>query len=447
MTPASGEPPDEAFASALATLPEMTPQRLRRILGERSGRSVYEELLGDADRVVASLMDLASFSGPGGRPRGRQLEEGAGAPAGLPPPALEVAGDLERRRARILEVVSWWRSLLQRVPVQGHWSELAERGITVIRRRSAAYPARLERAASPPELLYLKGGLEHVALACVGVVGTRRATHYGREVALGLGRALAESGVVVVSGLARGIDAAAHEGALAFRQAAPPLGVAGSGVDVVFPEENRRLWARVVEAGGVVSESPPGARPEGWRFPLRNRIIAALSQVLVVVESSRQGGAMHTVAAADAIGVPVLAIPGSIRSPQSEGTNGLIRDGGAGLATDVDDVLAALALAGEAERSGAAPAPPVAHRGRPAPSTPRRAAPGRPVGPGERATALLRGCSDSEQAVYGALEDGASSLEQICRRTGLGLGAAVLALDRLEELGLALQAGSSWVRR
>jgi predicted Rossmann fold nucleotide-binding protein DprA/Smf involved in DNA uptake len=113
---------------------------------------------------------------------------------------------------------------------------------------------------------------------------------------------------------------------------------------VIYPRESKRLWEEVIANGGLVSEAPPGAPPEGWRFPLRNRIIAALSQVLVVIESSRQGGAMHTVLAADAYGVPVLAVPGSVRSPQSEGTNAVIQEGGAGVVLDVHDVLAALEL-------------------------------------------------------------------------------------------------------
>jgi DNA protecting protein DprA len=270
------------------------------------------------------------------------------------------------------------------------------------------------------------------------------------------GAVLAELGVVVVSGLARGIDSAAHEGALVPAGGAAPLAVAGTGVDRVFPAGNERLWARVAEAGGIVSESPPGAPPEGWRFPLRNRIIAALSEVLVVVESSRQGGAMHTVQAADDIGVPVLAVPGSIRSPQSEGTNAVIRDGGAGLAADVDDVLAALALA----RAGSLEPPTAGAPGGPPPRRTGRGRAGRSSGSGQlsrsrsrarppisRAEQLLRLCSDSERTVYAALDEVVSTVDAVCQRCGLSLGSVVLALDRLEELGLAAHVGASWVRR
>ena len=115
-------------------------------------------------------------------------------------------------------------------------------------------------------------------------------------------------------------------------------------MDVVYPASSSRLWARLETGGGILSEAAPGAAPEGWRFPLRNRLIAALAHVVVVVESHRSGGALHTVAAADERGVTVLAVPGSVRSPASEGTNALIADG-CGVARDAADVLAALELA------------------------------------------------------------------------------------------------------
>ena len=141
-----------------------------------------------------------------------------------------------------------------------------------------------------------------------------------------LGRELAAAGVAVVSGLAAGIDGAAHRGALA-AGAAPPVGVVAAGLDVVYPPHQSELWQAVAAAGLLLSEAPPGARPERWRFPARNRIIAALADVVVVVESHARGGSMHTVDEADRRGRDVFAVPGSVRNPAAAGTNALLAEG------------------------------------------------------------------------------------------------------------------------
>ncbi|HXY43474.1 MAG TPA: DNA-processing protein DprA [Acidimicrobiales bacterium] len=332
--------PDVAYAVALAGLREMTPARLRVLLEDRPAREVYEQLLSGHP----SLRDrVAGADGPARAPSSQaSLDLGTSWGATGSPHATE------RARAQTRAWLVAWRRQARSTPVARVWQDLRARGIDAVRRGDAAYPARLLRARQVPELLYVRGRIHQASAPCVAIVGTRRATHYGLEVAFAFGRELAERGVVVVSGLARGIDASAHQGVLA-AAARPrgPLAVVGGGVDMVYPRENRRLWEGVLETGGILSEAPPGAAPESWRFPLRNRIIAALSQVLVVVESSRQGGAIHTVLAADAYGVPVLAVPGSVRSPQSEGTNAIIQEGGAGVALDVHDVLAVLSMACE----------------------------------------------------------------------------------------------------
>ena len=242
------------------------------------------------------------------------------------------------------------------------------------------------------------------------------------EIAGEIGQALAERDIAVVSGLARGIDAAAHAGFLSARQrSVGPVAVVGGGVDVVYPEENRRLWTEVAQAGALISEAPPGAPPEGWRFPLRNRIIAALSQVVVVVESSRQGGAMHTVQAADSFGIPVLAVPGSVRSPQSEGTNAVIGEGGAGLAVDVYDVLTALSLVSQEDGTTVTFSPVRPDDG----SQSRTGSPARKAGGGRRPAVatdaelirrqMLASCSADERAVYGALEHTPTPFDVLCR--------------------------------
>jgi DNA processing protein len=178
----------------------------------------------------------------------------------------------------------------------------------------------------------------------VAIVGTRRASRYGLDVAHELGGALAEAGVVVVSGLALGIDAAAHRGAIA-ANGAPPIAIVASGHNVVYPRRNRELWEAVARAGAIGTTAPLGTAPEAWRFPARNRVIVGLSDVVVVVESHHAGGSLITADYAGARGVPVLAVPGPIRSATSLGTNRLLGDG-CGPCLGVDDVLVALGLQG-----------------------------------------------------------------------------------------------------
>lgn len=226
----------------------------------------------------------------------------------------------------------------------------ARAGVAVHLLGDASYPAVLAPDHEAPPVVFSLGALEALQGPRVGVVGTRRATGYGRDVARELGLELAQAGVSVVSGLAAGIDGASHQGALE-AGAAPPVAVVGSGLDVVYPSRHAGLWRQVAEAGVLISEAPLGARPEAWRFPARNRVIAALSQVLVVVESRPAGGSFHTVRAADERGVPVMAVPGPVRSPASAGTNRLLADGSAP-ACEAADVLAALSL----ETAGLAPA-------------------------------------------------------------------------------------------
>lgn len=207
-----------------------------------------------------------------------------------------------------------------------------------------AYPRRLDHDPFAPAVLFAQGSLRGLDCPTVAIIGTRHCTHEGRSIARRLGADLAEAGVSVVSGLALGIDGAAHQGALEAIDGAPPIAVVGSGLDVVYPRKNGALWKRVAETGAVVSEAPLGAAPEPWRFPARNRIIAALADVVVVVESHEHGGSLLTVDEADTRGVPILAVPGSINSPASRGTNHLIAANAAGLIRGVEDVLNMLPL-------------------------------------------------------------------------------------------------------
>lgn len=185
------------------------------------------------------------------------------------------------------------------------------------------YPQGLGDLEEPPAL-HLAGELS--AAPGVAVVGTRRCTSYGRVLAERFGGSLAAAGWTVVSGLARGIDTAAHRGCLSAGGHA--VAVLGSGIDVCYPPENRPVYDEILETGGaILSEYPPGTPPDRWRFPARNRIIAAISAAVVVVEASRTGGALITARLAAELGRPVFVVPGDVDRPASEGCNRLIRDG------------------------------------------------------------------------------------------------------------------------
>lgn len=262
------------------------------------------------------------------------------------------------RRGKVLEpfreFADAWRHALELDESQRGDDAIAERlGDTrVVSIHDAEYPDRLRHDIDPPPALFVRGDVGHLHGTGVAIVGTRHATEYGRTAAAELGRHLAAAGVNVVSGLALGIDAAAHRGTLVAHQnqrdtpgspTGAPVGVVASGLDVVYPRSNGGLWRAVGEAGVVISESPPGTPPDRFRFPLRNRIIAALSRAVVVVESRASGGSMITVDEALKRDVPVMAVPGATTTRASDGTNRLLRDG-ALVAASADDVLVVVGL-------------------------------------------------------------------------------------------------------
>jgi len=302
-----------------------------------------------------------------------------------------------------------------------------EVGADVLLPGSRGYPAALVGDPGAPAVLCALGDATVLeARPAVALVGTRSATPYGAKVASELGRDLAGAGVVVVSGLARGIDAAAHSGALAAGPgAAPPVAVVGTGLDVHYPEEHRTLWERVAGAGAVLSESPLRTGPLPRVFPARNRIIAGLSDVVVVVESLRDGGSLYTAEAAARRAIPVCAVPGSVHSRASAGTNGLLVDGCAPV-RDAADVLAAVALARQG-KGMAAPAP-----GRGASPRPDRLR----TGPADRV----------ERSVWESVDDTPTSVGTVLLRTGLSLSALTAAGEALVARG-ELTAGAGWWTR
>ncbi len=199
------------------------------------------------------------------------------------------------------------------------------------------YPVALRPIDLPPPFLLVRGSLRREDALATAIVGSRKATPYGLRVAERLGADLAARGVTVVSGLARGIDTAAHQGALDV--GGRTLAVLGSGVDVVYPSENRRLAADIVETGALVSQFPMGTPPLAHHFPARNRLIAGLSMGTVVVEAAERSGALITARLAGELGREVYAVPGNALAPASQGTNGLIQDG-AKLVQGWEDVVA-----------------------------------------------------------------------------------------------------------
>ena len=268
---------------------------------------------------------------------------------------------------------------------------------TSISRARPEYPPRLAELHDPPACLYLRGGpAEILSRTAVAVVGARSCSRYGAQVARELARELAAAGVVVVSGLARGIDGEAHRGALAAEGLT--VAVLGCGIDRDYPRAHAQLAGRIVQSGLVVSEYPPGVEPAPWRFPARNRIVAGLARATVVVEARERSGALITADFALELGRDVFAVPGEITSGLSSGTNDLIRQGATPLLAAAD-VLEALGL-------------------EPAPATPPPS------------------LSPEAAAVLAVLADGAATLDELSRAAALGSPEVAVALAELELAGL-----------
>lgn len=359
--------PDEAWLVALAELDGMGPARLRRLL------DVYPPARAWA-RVAAGTVDTEAVA--------------------------------------IDRVDRWsvWRQQAAAVDVGARWARYRRRGVGVFGWNSAAYPEVLAGDVEPPAVVCVEGDPSAMVRPSVAVVGTRRCSHYGREVARELGRDLAGAGVCVVSGLALGIDGAAHTGALE-AALAPPVAVVAGGLDHRYPTRHSGLWDAVAAAGAVVTEAPLGVAPDRWRFPARNRIIAALADVVVVVESNVAGGSMHTVDEALRRDVAVMAVPGPIRSATSAGTNRLLSEGCAPVCS-TDDVVAVLGLTAGAR--------------------PRRR--------------LLDAPSESAAEVLGAFCWQPVDLEVLVNRTGRSVAVVSLAVEELLAKGWVVRR-RSWLER
>jgi DNA processing protein len=373
---------DRAAGVALASLPAMGPGRLSAVV-RRWGfvgawrRVAAGDVLGD--RAVAASM---------GKSPAQVRDQWVSAARGVDPAAA-----LESHAAAAVDVT-----------VYG----------------SDRYPAALAADIDPPMVLFSRGDLDVMNGQRVALVGTRRATRAGRLTALEMGEALSGAGVRVVSGLALGIDGAAHEGAMRPGDGAPVIGVVGTGLDVVYPKRHQRLWEAVADRGVLLSEVPLGGGALPWRFPARNRIIAALAHLVVVIESHARGGALHTVDEALRRDCTVLVVPGSVRSPASAGTNALLH-AGMGPARDAADVLTALGFT--------TPLPSPNHE-------PDRS-------PGSHPPTSL---DPVDGAVLSALDDTPISLDQLAAATGFSLGELAVSLVRLEHTGSIVRTGS-WIER
>ena len=257
-------------------------------------------------------------------------------PAWLAQPADLKAAGLDRRSIENLLAAR------QSIDLDREVERVHQAGAQIIRWDDADYPPLLRSLPDSPPVLYVTGQLTPADREwTVAIVGTRKASAYGRQVAETLAEALARNGITIVSGLARGIDAVAHESAL--KAGGRSLGVLACGIDQVYPFEHKRLVERLIEHGAVLSETPVGSPPEGGNFPARNRIISGLSLGVIVVEAGETSGALITADRALEQGREVFAVPGNIFARTSLGTNRLLKEG-ATLVTSAEDVLEALNL-------------------------------------------------------------------------------------------------------
>ena len=276
-------------------------------------------------------------------------------------------------------------------------SRAAKCGASLVLLGDPEYPEPLSELTDPPPRLFALGTLGALRRPCVAIVGTRSATSYGERVTRQLASALADAGATVVSGLARGIDAAAHRAAL--EAGGSTVAVLGTGVDVAYPAAHHALHAEVARRGLLLSEELPGARPTAGSFPKRNRIIAGLARATIVVEAGVRSGALITANAALDLGRSVAAVPGPIDAPQSAGSNELLRDG----AIVINGVADALTLLGLPE---------------------------------PRPSEIPRLGTEAEQAVWQALAAGAVDVDRIAQHASLPARECLAAISALEVAGV-----------
>ena len=256
---------------------------------------------------------------------------------GNPEGALKApANDLKKVEGIGPKVVASLRRFDWKQRVDKELRSVEKIGATLVTWEDEEYPVSLKQIYDPPPLLYVLGSLNRKDEVAVAVVGSRHPTSYGKVAAERIAMGLSRRGVTVVSGLARGVDTAAHHGAIA--GGGRTIGVLGCGIDIIYPPENRDLYDRVASQGAVISEFPLGTPPESDHFPIRNRVISGISRGVAVVEATLRSGSLITARFALEQGRDVYAIPGNVDSARSEGTNRLIKQG-AKLVTQAEDIL------------------------------------------------------------------------------------------------------------
>ncbi len=291
-------------------------------------------------------------------------------------------------------------------------ADLTDRGIAVLIPSDDAFPAALRSIPDPPVLLYARGQVPLLHQPAVAIVGSRDHSVYGREVARRLATAAAQAGIVVVSGMARGLDAEAHQAVLDVGGAT--VGVLGCGLDQVYPRGNHRLYQEVERHGALLTEYPPEALPHAGAFPRRNRLISGLARVLVVIEAAQRSGTMITVGAALEQGRTVMAVPGPITATTSWGTNILLRDGAEPL-LDPEDLLRHFGVTPPAASPAVRPPP--------------------------------ANLSAEEARVYQALTAEPRHLDELLLDIGLPAGITLGLLSGLELGGLVIQSAGHTFRR
>jgi DNA processing protein len=366
LPPITSDPVERRAWLALALVPELGPRRLAALLAR------YDSPRTILDLPHAALRDIPGFS-------------------------AALAARLHRAFG-----VAEGDAMLARAEAAGH---------RVLTPADAAYPPALRVIPDPPLVLFATGDLALLGEPMVAIVGSRRHTRYGAEVATELGRVAAQAGLVVVSGMALGLDASAQTAALT--AGGRSVGVLGTGLDVVYPPANHALHRTLHERGALVSEHPPGTLARPHAFPRRNRIISGLARALVVVEAAEASGTLITVTCALEQGRDVIAVPGPIMAPTSRGTNRLLQEG-AIILTDPAQLPALL---------GCAPA-----------ESPR----------GESLPCTL---SDVEARVCSALGSDPHSVDELALQTGVPVGSLLGALLSLELGGLAVRLVTGYVRR
>ena len=302
-------------------------------------------------------------------------------------------------------IVSW----RQHADLDAELARIEKAGTHVVTREDAEYPKHLREIYDPPLVLYVRGSLGEGNPHAVAIVGSRRTTLYGQEMARKLAYQLARVGVTVVSGAARGIDTCAHRGALQAK--GRTVAVLGCGVDVAYPPENKELLAQIAAKGGaVVSEFPLGTKPDRQTFPMRNRVISGWSLGVLVVEANARSGALITASFAAEQGRQVFAVPGRADSALSKGSNHLIKDG-AKLTEDVEDILSEFEYL--------------------FPKTNKTERPAEASSGGRGTTGGLK-VSETEQKVLAAIGDEEAVMDEVIRRSGLTtacVSATLLALE------------------